>query len=86
VVISEYLESAMAHASYDKLDDGTFGGRIPGCIGVIAFAASQSACEKELRSALEEWVLLGLKMGHVLPVIDGHDLNQEPVLEPLDSM
>lgn len=86
MVISQYLESAMAIADYDKLEDGTFAGRIPGCVGVLAFASSLSACETELRSVLEEWVLLGLKMGHQLPVIDGHDLNQEPVLEPLDSV
>ena len=86
MVISEYLESAMARAEYDKLDDGTYAGRIPGCAGVLAFAASLTACEIELRSVLEEWVLLGLKMGHQLPVIEGHDLNQEPILEPLDSV
>ncbi len=86
MVISEYLERAMAHADYDKLEDGTFAGRINGCLGVLSFASSLSACETELRSVLEEWVLIGLKMGHQLPVIDGHDLNQEPILEPLDSL
>jgi hypothetical protein len=30
-----------------------------------------------LRSALEDWVLVGLKLGHTLPVIAGIDLNQE---------
>lgn len=86
MVISQYLGCAMSHADYDKLEDGTFAGRIPGCTGVISFTSSLSACETDLRSVLEEWVLLGLKMGHPLPVIDGHDLNQEPVLEPLDSV
>lgn len=84
MVISEYLDCAMAHAEYDKLEDNTFAGRIPDCIGVLSFAASLTTCETELRSVLEEWVLFGLKMGHQLPVIDGHDLNREPILEPLD--
>lgn len=37
-ILSEYLEGAMADAVYDKLEDGTFAGRIPSCTGVIALA------------------------------------------------
>jgi predicted RNase H-like HicB family nuclease len=36
-ILSEYVQSAMAKANYDKLDDGTFSGKIPACRGVIAF-------------------------------------------------
>ncbi|HUM67717.1 MAG TPA: type II toxin-antitoxin system HicB family antitoxin, partial [Chloroflexota bacterium] len=32
----------------------------------------------ELRSVLEDWLLVGLKLGHPLPVLAGIDLNQEP--------
>jgi hypothetical protein len=28
-ILTEYLDRAMAKAVYDKLDDGTYGGRIP---------------------------------------------------------
>ena len=66
-VLSEYVASAMADATYDKLDDGTFGGRVPACQGVVAFAATLRDCEDELRSTLEEWILLGLRLGHTLP-------------------
>jgi predicted RNase H-like HicB family nuclease len=85
-ILSEYLERAMAQAEYDKLDDGTFSGRIASCKGVVAFGASLRECEDELRSTLEDWLLLGLKLGHTLPVIDGIDLNKEPVYEPVESM
>lgn len=85
-VLSEYMEHAMAHALYDKLDDGTFAGRIPICKGVIAFGNSLRECENELRSTLEDWVLLGLKLGHSLPVIGEIDLNREPTSEPMDSV
>ena len=30
-ILSEYLERAMAQAEYDKLEDGTFSGRIASC-------------------------------------------------------
>jgi len=85
-VLSDYLEQALAQAVYDKLEDGTFSGRIPACPGVVAFGPSLSECEHELRSTLEEWILLGLKLGHPLPVIGGIDLNREPLREPVDAL
>jgi uncharacterized protein UPF0150 len=62
-VLSDYVDQAMALASYDKLADGTFGGRVPGCTGVVAFGATLRECETELRSTLEDWILVGLKLG-----------------------
>jgi len=85
-VLTDYLEQALVQAVYDKLEDGTFSGRIPACPGVVAFGASLSECEHELRSTLEEWILLGLKLGHPLPVIGGIDLNREPLREPVDAL
>ncbi len=85
-ILSQYLNQAMAQAEYDKLEDHSFAGRIPSCQGVIAFAATLRACEDELRSTLEDWLLLGFKLGHRLPTIDGIDLNKEPVNESLESV
>ncbi|MEH1809593.1 type II toxin-antitoxin system HicB family antitoxin [Nostoc sp.] len=85
-ILSDYVDRAIAQAIYDKLEDGTFTGRIPVCKGVIAFASSLRECEDELRSTLEDWILLGLKLGHSLPVIDNIDLNKEPNLEPMDTV
>lgn len=61
-------------------------GRIPACKGVVAFGASLRECEEELRSTLEDWILLGLKLGHSLPVIGGVNLNSEPQHEPVETM
>ncbi|MEH2253386.1 type II toxin-antitoxin system HicB family antitoxin [Nostoc sp.] len=78
-ILSDYVDRVMsddkplcvyAQAIDDKLEDGTFAGRIPFCKGVIAFASTLCECEDELRSTLEDWILLGLKLGHSLPVID----------------
>jgi predicted RNase H-like HicB family nuclease len=85
-VLSEYVDQAMAEAVYDKLEDGTFAGRIPSCIGVLAFSGTLRECEDELRSVLEDWILVGLKLGHALPVIAGIDFNKEPVREPVDTV
>ena len=85
-ILSEYLERAIAQAEFDKLEDGTFSGRIPACKGVLAFGSTLQECASELRSTLEDWLFVGLKLGHPLPIIEGIDLNKEPLHEPVDSL
>ncbi len=85
-ILSSYVEGAMRQADYDKLEDGTFGGRIAACPGVVAFANSLRDCEVELQSVLEDWIWLGLELGHPIPVIDGIDLNRVPACEPVDTL
>ncbi len=85
-VLSDYVEEAMSQAVYDKLDDGTYAGRIPACIGVVAFGSTLRECEHELRSTLEDWILVGLKLKHPLPIVAGIDLNREPVYEPMATL
>ena len=85
-ILSAYVEAAMSQAVYEKLEDGTYAGRIPPCQGVVAFAGSLRECEEELRSTLEEWMLLGLKLRHPLPVIGNIDLSKEPAREPVDTV
>ena len=74
--ITAYLEAAMDLADYDKLDDGSFAGQIPPLPGVIAFGGTLASCQVELRAALEDWLLVGLRLGHRLPELAGIDLNQ----------
>jgi predicted RNase H-like HicB family nuclease len=85
-ILSDYVERAMEMAVYDKFEDGVFVGKIPLCKGVIAFGGTLRECEDILQSTLEDWILLGLKLGHSLPVIADIDLNKEPSLEPVDAM
>ena len=68
LMVTEYLNQLLANAVYDKLDDGTYSGRIPQCTGVIAFGTTLRECEDELHSTLEDWILLGFKLGQPLPV------------------
>ena len=85
-ILTDYIDRAMAKATYDKLDDGTLAGRIPLCKGVIAFGNTLRECENELRSTLEDWLLVGLKLRHPIPVIEGIDLNKKPTHEPLGTV
>jgi predicted RNase H-like HicB family nuclease len=84
-VLSGYVEQAMAEAAYDKLEDG-YAAHIPACQGVGAFGASLRECEAELQPTLEDWILLGLRLAHPLPVLAGIDLNKEPAREPVDAV
>jgi len=83
--LTSYIEAAMEMAAYEKLEDGTCGGEIPGLEGVIAFGPTLRQCQQELRSTLEDWVLVGFHLGHALPVIAGIDLNK-PAHAQLDSV
>ena len=66
----------MELARYDKLDDGTYAGEIPKLAGVAAFGRTLRECERELRSTVEDWVLVGLRLGHPLPKLAGIDLSK----------
>ena len=85
-VLTGYVEQAMAQAVYDKLEDGTCAGHIPLCKGVVAFGSTLRECKEDLRSTLEDWILVGLKLGHPLPVIADINLNEKPACEPIGAV
>ena len=68
-MLVEYGNKAMSKAVYDKLDDGTFTGKILQCIGVVAFGESFYQCEQELRSSLEVWLIVKIRHGEKLPIL-----------------
>lgn len=69
-----YVHDAMRLAKYEILEDGNYYGEIPGFDGVWAQADNLEACRDELQSVLEDWLILGLRMGHKLPVVGGIQL------------
>jgi predicted RNase H-like HicB family nuclease len=74
-MLLEYINQAMAKATYDKLEDGSFFGKIPRCPGVVAFAETLYKCEQELRLSLEGWLIVKIRHGDKLPVINKINLN-----------
>lgn len=79
-MISEYIEKAMEKAFYEKLEDGTYSGEIQICQGTLAFGKTLYECQRELKSTLEGWIIVGLRHGHELPVINDLDLNPKKEL------
>jgi predicted RNase H-like HicB family nuclease len=70
-ILTEYIRAAMHRATYEILSDGTFYGEIPGFQGVYANAETLEACREQLQEVLEGWIVLGLRLGHSLPVVEG---------------
>ena len=70
-MLTSYVPAAMRHATYEILEGGAYYGEIPGLAGVLASAVTLEACRDELQSVLEGWIVLGLRLGHELPAVDG---------------
>ena len=76
-MLTEYIQGAMRRATYEILDDRSFYGEIPGFQGVFADAETLEDCREQLREVLEGWIVLGLRLGHPMPVVDGISLAME---------
>ena len=71
---TKYLHAATCKASYEILPDGSAYGEIPGFKGVVANTPKLEECREQLLEVLEEWILLGVRLGHELPTVDGIEL------------
>lgn len=76
-MLTEYIDKAMSKAVYEKLDDGTYAGRIPQCEGTIAFGQTLYECQNELKAVLEGWLIVKIRHGDMVPVLDDLDLNKQ---------
>ncbi len=76
-MLTKYIQEAMKLAKYKILEDDTFYGNIPGFHGVFANADTLEECRERLQEVLEEWILLGVKLGHELPAANGVRLVME---------
>jgi predicted RNase H-like HicB family nuclease len=67
-----YINAALRHAEYEILgDDEGYYGSIPDLSGVWANRPTLEACREELQEVVEEWLLLRLRRGASIPVLDG---------------
>jgi predicted RNase H-like HicB family nuclease len=74
-MLTAYIQAAMRHATYEILEENEgFYGEIPGLQGVLGSAPTLEGCREDLQAALEGWLLLGLRLGHTIPPVDGIDL------------
>ena len=76
-MIIKYLSEAMRRAKYKILEDGSYYGWIEELPGVWATASSLEECREELQSVVEDWLFLGLKLGHHIIPLGDIDLNTQ---------
>jgi predicted RNase H-like HicB family nuclease len=70
-----YIEIEENTEDGDEFPDQRYIGTIPPCQGVIGIGATMEECRQDTQESLEGWILLGVRFGHKLPVIDGIDIN-----------
>jgi len=75
-MLTEYIRIAMKRAAYEIFSDGTFYGEIPGFQSVYANEKTLEVCREQLQEILEEWIILGLRLGHSLPVVNVEDIRE----------
>ena len=77
MMLTNFIYAAMNRAKYEILDDGIFYGEISDCQGVWSSGKTLEECRENLQDALEGWIILGLRLGHQLPILDQINLNLE---------
>jgi predicted RNase H-like HicB family nuclease len=81
-MFAEYIAAALERAKYETIDNPEpYYASVPGLPGVWATGKTIEECRRELISTIEGWIVLGLRMGHPIPPIDGHTIfvSLEPV-------
>ncbi len=70
-MLNGYMDKAIQHAQYERMEDGAYFATIPGFEGLWATSQPEQECRKELREVLEGWILLGIAHHDTLPEVDG---------------
>jgi predicted RNase H-like HicB family nuclease len=83
-MFAEYIEAALERAVSKTLEDEDepIFVSVPELPGAWATGKTVEEARKELISVIEEWVLLGIKLGHPIPPIGGHATSFSPLIQP----
>ncbi len=75
-MLTSYIAAAMEIARYEVLEDGTYYCEVEELPGVWSDGKSLEECRRTLHEVIEDWLLLMLKAGDEVPVLNGIDLNK----------
>ena len=70
----QYVEAAMSHAEYERMEEGEWFASIPGLAGLWATGPNVEATRKDLLEALDGWIEVSVKAGNRVPDIGGVSL------------
>lgn len=81
-MIIEYIEAALAQASYEIIEDEErYYGEVPALPGVWATGKSLEECRRNLAETIEGWIIVRLRKGLSIPPINGHQIEEFEELE-----
>jgi predicted RNase H-like HicB family nuclease len=84
-MIVEYIQAALEKAKYEMIeDDEPFYGEVPALEGVWAAGKTLEDCRKNLAEVIEGWIILRLRRGLPIPVIDRHKIEMPEELAAVD--
>jgi len=71
-VLTRYIQAALRKARYERIEEEqSYYGLIAECPGVWATGKTLELCREELQEVLEDWLSLGLRLGHPIPEVEG---------------
>lgn len=70
-MITKYVGKALERARYEKLEDGSFCATVRGLRGIVAVGRSVKQCRDQLAELVEEWILVRISRGLVVPRLGG---------------
>jgi len=75
-MFAEYIAAALRRAEYKIIesDDPVFVS-VPGLNGAWATGKTVEEARAELIEVIEEWLVLGIKLGHTIPAIEDAMIN-----------
>ncbi len=66
----QYMENALNHAQYEKMEKGEWFATMPGLSGLWASGKTIEEARKGLVEALDGWIEVSTKSGYRIPDID----------------
>ena len=75
-MLTDYIQQVMRRAHFEIMENGRFYGSIPGFQGVWSEGASLEECRDELVEAIDGWLIVKLRCGDDVPIVDGIDINR----------
>lgn len=74
-MLTDNIQAALRSVRCEWLpDDGLCYCEIPHLPGVWASGADEVTARTEVQAVLEEWIALGLALGHSFPTLDGSEI------------
>ena len=85
-MLTQYVKAALKQAKYKIIEDeNLYFGEIPVLPGVWANGKTLEECRDELEEVVEDWMLVSLRRGYEIPIIDGIDLSPKKELIDIEA-